>query len=374
MAEKDARRAAARYRKQRDAGHGWVRYLIAMLVMVLVGGMALVPDVSLLIREHTLAAGPTPPAAPFVVSPFTASSPYIIGGLDPPPTPTPLPTDTPSPPTVTPQPQPTLPPTATPVPPTATPSGPTPTPDQGAPGAAAFVNGTVSVPVLMYHYIRVNPNRSDATGFGLSVTPTDFAAQMDWIVANGYHTVLPTDLRHALVDGTPLPTKPIVLTFDDGYRDFYNEAWPVLQRYGLKASVAIITAYADKGDIGDEQYMNWDMIRTLDVSGMVEIASHTVFHADLTHATTVQRMTELSQSKTTLEAKLSHSCQTFVYPSGLFNTAVVNDADRAGYAIAFTTQSGKVRTPLDNGRMLTLPRLRVSGGETLATLTKEISG
>ena len=176
------------------------------------------------------------------------------------------------------------------------------------------------------------------------------------------------------MDGTPLPTKPIVLTFDDGYRDFYNEAWPVLQRYGLKASVAIITAYADKGDIGDEQYMNWDMIRTLDVSGMVEIASHTVFHADLIHATTAQRMTELSQSKKTLEAKLSHACQTFVYPSGLFNTAVVNDTDRAGYAIAFTTQSGKVRAPLDNGRMLTLPRLRVSGGETLATLTKEISG
>lgn len=378
MGEHRTRRAALRQHRARGTGHGWVRYLVVMGLVFLVGGIALFPDVSSRVRERTLAAGLTPPTLP---SPTTPPAAIITGlGVAPPttlPTATdaPLPTDvpaspTPLPPTATALPTP--PPTATPVPSTATPTGPTPTPDRGVLGTAAPVYGAIPVPVLMYHYVRLNPDPRDAVGFGLSVTPADFAAQMDWLVANGYHTVLPVDLRHALTDGASLPTKPILLTFDDGYRDFYDAAWPVLQQYGLKASVAIITAYADKGDAGDESYMNWDMIRTLDASGMVEVASHTVFHADLTRATAAQRYTELSQSKATLEDKLAHSCDTFVYPSGMFNAAVVADAARVGYTLAFTTQSGKVRAPTDNSRMLTLPRVRISGGETLVAFAKDL--
>lgn len=380
MGKHGTRRTASRQLKARGTGHGWIRYMVAMGIALLVGSMVLFPDVSSRVRGRTLAAGLTPPPMP---SP-TATLSAIIGGLGvapptaaalPTATDAPLPTDvpaspTPLPPTATPLP--TVLPTATPVPPTATPSGPTPTPDRGVLGTATPVYGAIPVPVLMYHYIRVNPDPRDAVGFGLSVTPTDFAAQMDWLVTNGYHTVLPVDLRHALTDGASLPTKPILLTFDDGYRDFYDVAWPVLQQYGLKASVAIITAYADKGDAGDELYMNWDMVRTLDASGMVEVASHTVFHADLTRATAAQRFTELSQSKAMLEDKLAHSCDTFVYPSGMFNAAVVADAARVGYSIAFTTQSGTVRAPTDNGRMLTLPRVRISGGETLAAFAKDL--
>jgi len=380
MGKHDARRVALRQHEARETGQGWIRYIVAIGLVLVIASLVLFPNVSSRMRGRTLAAGLTPPATPFPTVPSSA----IIGGLGvAPPTPSPLPTatdaplpadvpasPTPIPPTATPLP--TATPTVTLVPPTATPSGPTPTPDRGVLGTAAPVYGAIPVPVLMYHYIRVNPDPRDAVGFGLSVTPTDFAAQMDWLVTNGYHTVLPVDLRHALTDGASLPTKPILLTFDDGYRDFYDAAWPVLQQYGLKASVAIITAYADKGDAGDESYMNWDMVRTLDASGMVEIASHTVFHADLTRATAAQRFTELSQSKATLEDKLAHACDTFVYPSGMFNAAVVADAARVGYTLAFTTQSGKVRAPTDSGRMLTLPRVRISGGETLAAFGKDL--
>jgi peptidoglycan/xylan/chitin deacetylase (PgdA/CDA1 family) len=284
-----------------------------------------------------------------------------------------VPTETITVPSATPVPAAATAPTATPIPSTAIPSGPTPTPDMGAPGNAVPVDGMIRVPVLMYHYIRVNPNPRDTTGFGLSVTPADFAAQIDWLVNNGYHAVFPSELYAALTQGAPLPTKPIVLTFDDGYRDFYDQAWPVLKQAGMKSSSAVITAYADKGDRGDQMYMAWWQIRELDKSGMVEFASHTQFHGNLAAMTAAQRWTELTQSKATIEQQLGHPCLAIVYPSGQFNGAVVADSQRAGYQIAFTTQSGKVRVPQDGGLALQLPRVRVAGGTSLPNFIRNLA-
>jgi peptidoglycan/xylan/chitin deacetylase (PgdA/CDA1 family) len=224
----------------------------------------------------------------------------------------------------------------------------------------------------MYHYIRVNPVASDRLGFNLSVTPTDFAAQMEWLVKNGYHTVFPSELSAAMTQGASLPTKPIVLTFDDGYRDFYAAAWPVLKQFGLKSSSGLITSFIDRGDRGDAMYMSWNMVKELDQSGMVEFASHTVSHADLTRLSPAQRWTELSKSKEVIEGQLAHPCLSFIYPSGKYNGAIVSDAQRAGYQIAFTTNDGKVRSPQDTGIILQLPRVRVAGGTTLPTFGKNL--
>ncbi|HEY7910121.1 MAG TPA: polysaccharide deacetylase family protein, partial [Thermomicrobiales bacterium] len=233
-------------------------------------------------------------------------------------------------------------------------------------------DGVIRVPVLMYHYIRINPVASDRLGYNLSVTPADFAAQMQWLVTNGYHTVFPSELNAALTKGGSLPTKPIVLTFDDGYRDFYDQAWPVLKQYGLKASSAVITNFVDKGDRGDTMYMNWNMVKELDRSGMVEIASHTLSHPDLSRTAPAQRWLELSQSKQIIEQQIGHPCTAFVYPSGKYDGATVSDATRAGYQIAFTTNDGKVRVPQDSGAMLVLPRVRVAGGTTIAGFARNI--
>lgn len=266
-------------------------------------------------------------------------------------------------------------PTATPLPPTPipTPSGPTPTPDKGVADNAVPVDGVIRVPVLMYHYIRVNPNPRDTVGFGLSVTPADFAAQINWLVENGYHAVFPSELYAALTQGAPLPTKPIVLTFDDGYRDFYDQAWPVLKQAGMKSSSAIITSAIDKGDRGDQMYMAWWQVRELDQSGLVEFASHTVSHNTLAGLGAAQRWSELTQSKAVIEQHLGHPCTSIVYPSGSFNGAVVADASRAGYQIAFTTQFAAVRVPRDAGIVLQLPRVRVPGGISLNNFIRNLA-
>src|SRR5260221_3090993 len=88
----------------------------------------------------------------------------------------------------------------------------------------SFVLGTsTQVPVLMYHYIRVNPDPNDKVGFNLSVTPWDFSAQLDWLAQHGYHSITLDDLGANLFYHIKLPPKPVVLTFDDGYRDFYTD-------------------------------------------------------------------------------------------------------------------------------------------------------
>ncbi len=357
----------------------WVSLVPALILIFFVASAAISPRTTQAVDApadpitppaQPMPPSPSPDAARDAPDPITATpAAFIAGALtgtndiaQPTATPLPAPTTTPTP----------IPPTATVVPPTPTPSGPTATPDQGAAGNAQPVDGTIRVPVLMYHYIRVNPVASDRLGYGLSVTPADFAAQMEWLVKNGYHAVFPSELSAAITQNAPLPTKPIVLTFDDGYRDFYDQAWPVLKRYGLKSSSAVITNFADKGDRGDQQYMNWAMIRELDHSGLVEIASHTQSHPDLTRISAAQRWTELAKSKDLIEQQVGHPCTAFVYPSGKYDGATVADAKRAGYQIAFTTNDGKVRAPQDGGVMLQLPRVRVAGGTTLTGFARNV--
>lgn len=362
----------------------WVSLVPALILIFFVASAAISPRTTQAVDEPsdpiTLVttippdetSPPTPTIAPTSTDqPTTAPAAFFAGGLNtsvdvaqptatsaPQPTATAMPSATAAPPTA--------------ISPTATPSGPTATPNQGAAGNAQPVDRVIRVPVLMYHYIRINPVASDRLGYNLSVTPADFAAQMQWLVTNGYHTIFPSELNAALTQGAPLPTKPIVLTFDDGYRDFYDQAWPVLKQYGLKASSAVITTFVDKGDRGDLMYMNWNMVRELDQTGMVEIASHTLTHADLSRTAPAQRWQELSQSKAIIEQHIGHSCTAFVYPSGMYNGATVSDASRAGYQIAFTTNDGKVRVPQDSGAMLVLPRVRIAGGTTIAGFARSI--
>lgn len=355
----------------------WVSLVPALILIFFVASAAISPRTTQATDEPADPISPattvptdTVPLSSPTIAPTSADQPTapaaFASGLTGPanvtqPTATPIPV-----PTATAMPSATVPP-ATP-----TPSGPTATPNQGAAGNAQPVDGVIRVPVLMYHYIRVNPVASDRLGYNLSVTPADFAAQMEWLVKNGYHAVFPSELAAALTQGAPLPAKSVVLTFDDGYRDFYEQAWPVLRQFGLKASSAVITSYVDKGDRGDTQYMNWNMVKELDQSGMVEIASHTQSHPDLPRTSPAQRWLELSRSKEIIEQQLGHPCTSFVYPSGKYDGATVSDAKRAGYQIAFTTNDGKVRVPQDSGPILQLPRVRVSGGTTIAGFAKNI--
>lgn len=128
----------------------------------------------------------------------------------------------------------------------------------------------VAVPILMYHRINVPSPTAPEMTRRLTVHPADFARQMRWLKRHGYRTVTQGQLYDALLRGRPLGERPIMITFDDGYRDAFYKASPVLSKLGLRA-----TAYVISGRIanGDRHFLSWGLVRALERRG-IEIGSH----------------------------------------------------------------------------------------------------
>lgn len=226
-----------------------------------------------------------------------------------------------------------------------------PPPPTLAPGPNA-----ARIPILVYHYIRVNPDPQDGLGFSLSVTPVNFAAQMDWLVQNGYHPVTTADLVAYLRGERGLPAKPIVITFDDGYADFYTNAIPILRAHDFTA-----VSYVVSGFIGRSGYMTAAQVVSAQGAGF-EIGSHTVDHVNLTRQSNDGLRYQLSASKEALERLLKRPVTSFCYPYGKYGAREANAVAAAGYDDATSTLGGSYRT-LANRFAWT--RLYVKGGETL---------
>lgn len=224
-------------------------------------------------------------------------------------------------------------------------------------------NWSGGVPILMYHYIRVNPVASDRIGFNLSITPLEFADQMHWLSAHGFHAVTMAQVRGFIRDGAPLPAKPVALTFDDGYDDAYTVARPILDQNHLTATFFVVTSF-----VGQPRYMTWEQVAALDQDGM-EIGSHTVHHLGLPRLSAALRTFELADSRSVLEGHLGHSVLDFCYPGGEIDSATIAATGEAGYLSATTTRYGVVRRG-DNP--LELPRIRVYGGITLPEFAAEL--
>ena len=221
---------------------------------------------------------------------------------------------------------------------------------------------TLQLPILMYHYIRVPPDQyGDRIGWGLSTSPEDFRKQMDYLAKNGYHPITLTDLRDYLKGSRPLPDRPVVLTFDDGYADLYTQAFPVLKHHHFKAVAYIVSGFVGRTGVN----VTADQVREMDAYG-IEIGAHTVNHVDLTKAGGTLAY-EVGGSKAALEALLGHPVLDFCYPSGRFNAQVINAVQAAGYESATTTQDGATHT---FGDRYAWSRVRVSGSETIDDFIK----
>lgn len=220
------------------------------------------------------------------------------------------------------------------------------------------------VPILMYHYIRVNPNPRDAAGKVLSVTPDNFATQMQWAHDHGFRSISLGDLYTAIAEGRKLDRKTMALTFDDGYDDFYTAAWPILKKNGFEA-----TAYIVGGFVGRPGYMTWEQVVELDAAG-IDIGAHSLTHPDLTKETAAVVQAQIAGSKSMIEEHLGHPVLDFCYPSGRFNAAVVNQVRQAGFRDATSTVPGVFESIATADYW---PRVRVEGADTLATFTNKLA-
>jgi len=220
-----------------------------------------------------------------------------------------------------------------------------------------FGRATLEVPILMYHYIRVPPSpRTDIVGYNLSVSPQVFNAQMDWLAAHGYHPITFNDIRRYWERVAPLPSKPVIITLDDGYLDLYTTAFPILLSHAFTA-----VAYIVSGFVGEKGYVTAGEVLQLDRYG-IEIAAHTVNHADLASSPAPWLTYQLVASRRWLEQLVGHPVIDMAYPSGKYNQQVVLGVGRAGYYSATTEQYGIFHSQADR---YVWTRVRVAGGEPL---------
>jgi peptidoglycan/xylan/chitin deacetylase (PgdA/CDA1 family) len=205
----------------------------------------------------------------------------------------------------------------------------------------------LDVPVLVYHRVGRLPTVKTPISDALTVEPRAFDAQMEWLAEHGFHAITDRQLLRALDLAAPLPRRPVLITFDDGYRDVLHNAAPVLRRLHWPATAFVIT---DRISGPDPSFLTWRELRDLEHDGFT-IGSHTVHHLNLTKLSPQQVWSELRQSQRTLERHLGRPVHSLAYPYGAADATVVAAARGTGYALAFTTRPGDAQSA---GRRLLL--------------------
>jgi len=212
----------------------------------------------------------------------------------------------------------------------------------------------IRAPILMYHRVSQLPPDADVYRVDLTVVPEMFRAHMQYLRDQGYHTISLYELNDALLRGTPLPSQPVVLTFDDGYADHYVTVFPVLQELGFTGTFFIITGRADAND---PEYMNWTQIREMADAGM-SMEPHTKSHLNLTGRDSDFLVYEILGSFESIATNTGHVPRMFAYPGGDYDDSTLSLLKSLLCWRAVTTERGALHTT-DN--YLEMPRVRVSG-------------
>ncbi len=224
----------------------------------------------------------------------------------------------------------------------------------------------MSIPVLMYHH--VNENKGDM----VTVTPEIFELQIRYLSKSGFNTISVDNLIRYIRGEISLPKQSVLITFDDGYLDNYVYAFPVLKKYGIKATIFLVTSWVEESSkfkvqsskfnikrlpehreckrlIKDgrehEVIINWNMAKEMVESGLVDIYSHTHTHrgCSLSDGMDEDRLREeLVTSKRLIEERLGVSCTYLCWPMGVYDDSALRAARDAGYNGVFTTAMGVV--------------------------------
>jgi peptidoglycan/xylan/chitin deacetylase (PgdA/CDA1 family) len=217
---------------------------------------------------------------------------------------------------------------------------------------------TGPVPILEYHVLGAAP--ADAPYPELYVTRPDFHQQMDWLEEHGYEAVTLEMVERAWYDGGTLPAKPVVLSFDDGYRPQFTYALPELRRHGWPG---VLNLKAEGSDL-----------YTSNVEAMIdagwELAAHTINHLDLTTLDSERLKEEVAGSREMLRREYGVPVANFCYPAGRFDATVIAAVEAAGYTGATTEIPGAATrdAPYE------LARFEILGSSGVAGLAEDLGG
>lgn len=228
----------------------------------------------------------------------------------------------------------------------------------------------INLPILMYHHVGELPKNPSSLRKNLTVSVKDFELQVAWLKGQGFQSVLLSDLlKISEGDVNEIPEKSVIFTFDDGYKDAFENAVPVLKKYGFKGNFAVITQFPGIL-VGDNEYANWELIKKAKADGM-EIISHTQDHFDGINPkyTNGFILRNLKDSQTDIFSNLGKNFPILVYPFGHYNQNYLDLTKEAGFKIGVTTKPGKL---INLQNLLEVPRIRVYGGESLEIFKKSI--
>jgi peptidoglycan/xylan/chitin deacetylase (PgdA/CDA1 family) len=231
---------------------------------------------------------------------------------------------------------------------------------------------TTHLPILMYH--RVHLKETSATA-RYRVTPEAFAEQLRYLRDAGFYSITLEAWRIAMATKTPLPGRAILITFDDGYQDFRDYAWPLLKRYGFSATVFLVADEIGGSNRWDSFYgeeialLDWSDIRKLQDEG-VEFGSHSVTHRHLTALSPWEIVSEGARSRAILQQGLDRLPNAFAYPYGDQDDVVQHLLGACGYVFGLSCKPGLSRF---QDSLLALPRIEITGYDGLQEFVAKLN-
>jgi peptidoglycan/xylan/chitin deacetylase (PgdA/CDA1 family) len=236
---------------------------------------------------------------------------------------------------------------------------------------------TTRVPILMYHSVSDNLFGKSHPYYQINTSPAVFANQMRWLRANGYRTLDLTQMWTAMESGQDL-SKTVVITFDDGYRDFYTDAFDAMRQCGFTATIFLATDRIKDSPVRIEgvDYLTWSEVSELHAAG-IRFGSHTVTHPDLRSLGPDQIGYEVGYSKEVIEQKIGAPVESFSYPFAFpeedknFTQFLVDILENQGFENGVSTIIGRASK---NHNHFYLPRLPVNSWDDASLLRAKLEG
>jgi len=235
------------------------------------------------------------------------------------------------------------------------------------------------IPILMYHKVGDPPEGSQLKK--LWVSKKDFHKQMAFLAKEGYHAITFKDIYNCWDRNVPLPPKPILITFDDGYANNYEAAFPILQGFGFRATLFVVVQtvgwdnrWHDPKSETRINMVTWAQLKELQKAGW-EIGSHSMNHPNLQKIELKEVSREMEKSRAVIKEFLDETPNTFAYPygSGEDVPAIRDRAKEAGYRIAVGVHAGKWTLDHFKESPFNLPRVFVRGDENMYDFDLQLS-
>ena len=233
--------------------------------------------------------------------------------------------------------------------------------------------------ILMYHMVK--KHLPGARFNGLRVSPERFECQLCWLRDHGWQSYTVSEMIDARNE---LPDKLVVLTFDDGFEDNYSTVFPMLKKYGFKATLYLVVdrhnrdwSVSKKAHHNNEELKNEPKLTDAQVvemldSGVFELGGHTLTHANLASLSNTDRQREIGQAKSELEDRFGVKVESFAYPFGIYSDGDPKLVAAAGYTSAVTTNDGI--EAFAGADLFQLKRVKISGKDTMLAFALRMRG